>query len=153
MSKNLSYRKARKEELSHIIALLIEDDLGKTREHLDAALDEAYLKAFALIDKDPNQYLMVVILDEEIVGTCHLTIMPSLTFKGALRMQIEAVRVSDKMRGQNIGEHMIKHAIEYGKSCGATLIQLMTNKERMRAKKFYEKVGFVATHEGMKLFL
>lgn len=92
-------------------------------------------------------------MDEMIAGTCHLTIMPSLTFKGAIRMQIEGVRVSAQMRGQSIGEHMISHAVEYGKSHGVTMIQLMTNKQRSRAKKFYEKIGFEATHEGMKLFV
>lgn len=153
MSKNLSYRKATKDDLANIVALLIEDDLGKNREVLDNKLDDAYLKAFELIDKDPNQYLMLSIMNETIVGTCHLTIMQSLTFKGSIRMQIEAVRVSAKMRGQNIGEHMIEHAIEYGKLHGASIIQLMTNKHRHRAKKFYKKIGFDATHEGMKLFI
>jgi ribosomal protein S18 acetylase RimI-like enzyme len=153
MSKNLSYRKATKEDLRDIIGLLIEDDLGKTREMLGDEVDASYLKAFELIDKDPNQYLMLCIMQDAIVATCHLTIMPSLTFKGSTRMQIEGVRVSEKMRGQNIGEYMIVHAIEYGKSHGATMIQLMTNKQRPRAKHFYEKVGFEATHEGMKLLL
>jgi len=153
MSKNLSYRKATKEDLVHIIALLIEDDLGKTREVSGSKVDATYLKAFELIDKDPNQYVMICVMDKLIVGTCHLTIMPSLTFKGSIRMQIEAVRVSAQMRGQNIGEHMINYAIEYGKSRGATIIQLMTNKQRPRAKNFYERVGFEATHEGMKLFV
>lgn len=153
MSKNLKYRKATKEDLEDIVALLIEDDLGKTREVLNDAVDAHYLKAFDLIDKDPNQYLMVCIMNDSIVGTCHLTIMPSLTLHGSIRMQIEAVRISEKMRGQNIGEHMINHAIEYGKAHGCTIIQLTTNKQRLRAKKFYEKIGFEATHEGMKLLL
>jgi ribosomal protein S18 acetylase RimI-like enzyme len=68
-------------------------------------------------------------------------------------MQIEAVRVADKYRGQKIGEWMIKEALEYGKLRGAKLIQLTTNKKRDRAKKFYETLGFEATHEGMKLSL
>ena len=150
MSKKLSYRKAKREDVPHIIQLLIEDDLGKNREFTD---DAAYLNAFELIDKDPNQYLSVVEMDGVVVGTCHLTIMPSLTFKGRTRMQIEGVRVSEKLRGQAIGEWMIKEAVEYGRSKGATIIQLMTNKQRIKAKKFYEKVGFEATHEGMKMFL
>lgn len=148
---NITYRKATHSDLDSIIALLIEDDLGATRE--DTYDIAPYQKAFKLIDTDPNQYLMVALQDEEMVGVCHLTIMPSLTFKGTTRMQIEAIRVSEKCRGQGIGELMIKEAIKYGKTHGAGLIQLATNKKRLRAKKFYEKLGFEATHEGMKLYL
>jgi ribosomal protein S18 acetylase RimI-like enzyme len=79
--------------------------------------------------------------------------MPSLTFTGQTRMQIEAVRVSEQFRGQKIGEWMMNAAINYGKSKGASIIQLTTNKKRLRAKKFYEKLGFEASHEGMKLYL
>lgn len=88
-----------------------------------------------------------------IIGACHLTIMPSLTFIGSTRMQIEAVRVIQKYRGQKIGEWMMQEAIEYGKSKGASIIQLTTNKQRTSAKHFYEKLSFEATHEGMKLYL
>jgi ribosomal protein S18 acetylase RimI-like enzyme len=136
-----------------IVALLVEDELGASRENLAEELDAAYIDAFNKIYIDPNQYLMVVEKGHEIVGTCHLTMMPSLTFKGSTRMQIEAVRVADKYRGQKIGEWMIKEALEYGKLRGAKLIQLTTNKKRDRAKKFYETLGFEATHEGMKLSL
>lgn len=151
MSKNLTYRKATMADLEKIVSLYLEDDLGYTREErYDIA---PYQIAFEMIEADLKQYLMVVLQDEEIVGTCHLTIMPSLTFKGAIRMQIEAVRVIKKYREQGIGELMIKEAVDYGKKHGAGLIQLMTNKNRTRAKKFYEKLGFEASHEGMKLYL
>jgi ribosomal protein S18 acetylase RimI-like enzyme len=96
---------------------------------------------------------MVVLLGTEIVSTCHLTIMPSLSFMGKSRMQIEGVRVATKLRGHKIGEWMLNAAIEYGKLRGATIIQLMTNKKRVRAIRFYEKLGFIASHEGMKLYL
>ena len=97
--------------------------------------------------------MVVEIEDRHIVATCHLSIMPSLTFKGSTRMQIEAVRVAEKYRGNKIGEWMIKAAIQYGQEKGATIIQLTTNKKRLRAKSFYENIGFVPTHEGMKLYL
>ena len=96
---------------------------------------------------------MVVENGDEIISTCHLTIMPSLTFIGSTRMQIEAVRVIQKYRGQKIGEWMMQEAMEYGKSKGASIIQLTTNKQRTSAKHFYEKLSFEATHEGMKLYL
>jgi len=151
MNLNLQHRKATLNDLKTIIDLLVEDDLGKTRESQADKLDQCYIDAFHKIDIDSNQHLMVFENDKEIVATCHLTIMPSLTFTGSTRMQIEAVRVLEKYRGQRIGEYMINSAIAYGKSQGVSLVQLTTNKKRPRAKNFYEKLGFEASHEGMKL--
>ena len=151
MNQNLAVRKANINDLKTIVDLLLEDELGKTRENKSKVLDQRYIDAFHKIDIDQNQYIMLVEKDKEIVATCHLTIMPSLTFAGSTRMQIEAVRVAEKYRGQKIGEFMIKTAIDYGKSKGVTLVQLTTNKKRLRAKNFYEKLGFVSSHEGMKL--
>jgi len=153
MEQILTQREATIKDLKGIVSLLIEDDLGQTREELDPQLDKSYFEAFEKIKTDPNQYLMVIEMDSEIVGTCHLTIMPSLTFKGSTRMQIEAVRISQKHRGGKVGQWMIHAAIEYGKSKGASIIQLATNKKRIRAKKFYESLGFVPSHEGMKIYL
>jgi N-acetylglutamate synthase-like GNAT family acetyltransferase len=150
---DLTHRKARIADLLHIIELLLEDELGSTRESKSSALDENYFQAFHKIDSDPNQYLMVVENGDEIIGTCHLTIMPSLTFVGSTRMQIEAVRVSGKYRGQKIGSWMFDQAISYAKENDVSIIQLTTNKKRTKAKHFYEKLGFEASHEGMKLYL
>lgn len=140
--ENLSYRKAIIGDLRSILDLYIQDELGVSREQLCAELNSRYIDAFHLIDKDPNQFLMVVTLNAEIVGTCHLTIMPSLTLIGSTRMQIEAVRIADRYRGQKIGEWMMNAAIQYAKSRDASIIQLTTNKTRPRAKKFYESIGF-----------
>lgn len=153
MTAQLTHRKATIQDLQAIIHLLIEDELGKTREHLSESLDQRYLDAFHRIDEDPNQYLMVVCQLDEIIGTCHLTIMPSLTYRGSTRMQIEAVRVSENHRGQKIGEWMIQAALELAKSHHVSVIQLTTNKHRSRAKQFYERLGFRTTHEGMKLHI
>ena len=153
MNQQLTYRKANIDDLKAIVLLLLEDELGQTREHLVHELDHCYLDAFYKIDIDSNQYLMVVEINLKIIATCHLTIIPSLTFLGSTRMQIEAVRVSEKYRGQKIGQWMINSAIDYGKSKGASIIQLTTNKKRIDAKRFYEHLGFEATHEGMKLYL
>ena len=150
---NLTSRKANINDLKSIVQLLIDDKLGSKREYLDATFDDTYLEAFAKITSDPNQYLMVVLKDEEIVGTCHLTIMPSLTYKGATRMQIEAVRVTKLYRSMRIGEWMMEQALEYAKTHNVKIVQLTTNKVRESAKKFYERLGFSATHEGMKIFL
>lgn len=151
--KNLTHRKAVIADLPRLIEMLLEDELGQTRESKSLSLDENYIKAFHKIDSDPNQYLMVVENGDEIIGTCHLTIMPSLTFIGSTRMQIEAVRVAGKYRGQKIGSWIMTQAIIYAKEQGASIIQLTTNKKRQKAKNFYEKLGFEASHEGMKLYL
>ena len=153
MIQSLTYRKATINDLNAIVNLLLEDELGQTRESKSAELNQNYIEAFHKINADPNQYLMVVESNHEIVGTCHLTIMPSLTFTGSTRMQIEAVRVTEKHRGHKIGEWMMNATINYAKSKGETSLQLTTNKKRPRAKTFYEKIGFEASHEGMKLYL
>lgn len=149
----LTFRQAKSEDLKAIVWLLGQDELGESREILAPAVDERYLTAFHEINQDGNQYLMVTELKNEIVGTCHLTLMPSLTFSGSKRLQIEAVRVHPDVRGQNIGKQMIEHALAYGKSRGVTIVQLTTNKHRQDALRFYEKLGFQATHAGMKLYL
>lgn len=146
-------RRAILDDLHRIIALLFEDDLGQTRENYSDDLDHAYIDAFYKIDADPNQYLTVVELAGKIVGTCHLTLIPSLTYKGASRLQIEAVRVAKDHRRQGIGEWMVKKSIEYGESQGALIVQLTTNKEREKAYRFYKCLGFEHTHAGMKYFI
>ena len=153
VSVNFIYRKATISDLKKIVELLYEDELGETRELVSEKLDACYINAFYQIDQDPQQYLMVVELENEIVGTCHLTVMPSLTLKGSTRMQIEAVRVAAAMRGKKVGEAMMREAIPYAKSQQVRIVQLTTNKKRTRAKQFYERLGFEATHEGMKLYV
>lgn len=150
---NLRYRKAEVADLRKIIELLMEDELGKERERLGEAVGESYLKAFEKINQDEDQYLMVVELKAEIVGTCHLMMIDSLTFQGSRRMEIEAVRVAEKHRGEGIGEWMIEEALDWGRARSAKIVQLTTNKTRFRAKEFYERLGFEATHEGMKMNL
>ena len=150
----LTARKATLSDLPAIVNLLIEDELGQTREKVGDVIDQRYINAFQRIDADSNQYLMVVVNPEQqIIATCHLTIMPSLTFIGSNRMQIEAVRVSSGYRGQKIGEWMMNSAFEWARANHVSMIQLTTNKKRPRAKQFYERLGFTATHEGMKLFI
>ncbi len=153
MNHGLTHRRASFKDLDTIIKLLLEDELGQARETAGESVPQNYIKAFQQIEIDPQQYLMVVECQGEIVGTCHLTIMPSLTFQGSTRMQIEAVRVSEKQRGQNIGHWMITEAIQYAREKGASIIQLSTDKKRKRAKQFYEDLGFDSTHEGMKMHL
>lgn len=149
----MKHRKATIDDLTQIITLLANDELGQTREKESGVIAPSYIEAFKKIDADPNQYLMVVTLEDILVGTCHLTLMPSLTFSGSLRLNIEAVRVDEKHRGKKVGEWMLRRAIDYAKENDVKIIQLATNNARIDAKRFYEKLGFESTHQGMKLYL
>lgn len=149
----LTQRKATLNDLATIVALLADDAIGAKRESASSSIDKRYYSAFAKIDADPNQYLMVIEQNHAIVGTCHLTLMPSLTFVGATRLQIEAVRIASGHRGEGIGSWMIEQVLAFAKAHEVKLLQLTTNKQRHQAKQFYEKFGFEATHEGMKLCL
>lgn len=153
MHETLSYRRAVLEDLNKIVDMLIDDELGLTREKSSEVIDQAYLDAFHQIDTDPHQYLMLVECEGEAVGTCHLTFIPSLSFTGSMRMEIEAVRIARTYRGQAVGAWMIEQAVAYGRSKNAKIIQLTSNKQRTRAIAFYESVGFKPTHEGMKMYL
>lgn len=150
---NLSHRKAKKSDLPKLIGLLIDDELGSKREGDFEKNKKSYEETFALIDRDPNQYLMVIEKDKEIIGTCHLTLVPSLTYKGKVRCQIEALRVCSSERSKGIGHWVIREGIEWGKKAGAKIFQLTADKRRERVKKFYESLGFVPTHDGYKLHL
>jgi N-acetylglutamate synthase-like GNAT family acetyltransferase len=153
-TESLIFRKAKQNDLLAVLRLLAQDELGSQREiFYPNEIAPCYNTAFEEIDIDPNQALMVVENSNKIIGTCHLTFMPSLTFQGSKRMNIEAVRIDQAFRNQGIGEWMIQQSIKLAKERGCKIIQLTTNKKRSQAKKFYEKIGFQATHEGMKLFL
>lgn len=141
--------RARAEHLPAIVALLADDPLGAGREDPS---DPAYVRAFRAIDADPA-HVLVVVLDaaDQVVGTLQLTFLPSLSRRGMLRAQIEAVRVAGGARGSGLGETLLRWAIEHARERGAGLVQLTTDKSRGRAHAFYERLGFVASHEGMKL--
>ncbi len=153
ISSLLLFRRAEHRDLLSIVKLLAEDELGKTRESWNEVPDPCYEEAFQKIIVDPNHALMVVELEKQIIGTCHLTLLPSLSFRGAIRLQVEAVRVAEKFCGKGVGEWMFQKIFEYAKDHQTAIIQLTTDKKRTRAKKFYERLGFEATHEGMKFYL
>lgn len=146
-------RRARRDDLPTLVALYADDPLGATRERSISPLPAAYLDAFAEIDRDPNQFLAVFEDDGRIVGSLQLTIFPSLTRLGAKRAQVESVRVAREARGRGLGRRMLEWAIREARRSGATLVQLTTDKSRGDARRFYEGLGFVASHEGMKLAL
>ncbi|WP_436517462.1 N-acetyltransferase family protein [Ekhidna sp. To15] len=147
----MEIRKARKEDVIHIIAMLADDELGSKRENFIDPLPRVYYDSFEKIDQDPNQHLVVAEENGEVIGTAQLSFIPYLTYQGGVRSQIEAVRIKSSMRGKGIGEKLFKWMIEKAQSSGAHLIQLTTDKQRSDALRFYEKLGFKATHEGLKL--
>ncbi|MEM6804191.1 MAG: GNAT family N-acetyltransferase [Bacteroidota bacterium] len=148
----MKFRKAKKEDVTAIVAMLANDKLGKLREDYRQPLPDSYYQAFEAIYGDPNQELMVVINEaEEVIGTLQLSFIPYLTYQGGIRAQIEAVRIREDMRGEGMGEKLFRWAIERAREKGAHVLQLTTDKKRPDAKRFYEKLGFKASHEGMKL--
>jgi len=153
MLKGLILRPVEERDLSHIIRLFVADDLGATRETLSDPLPQTYQLAFQEIMEDKHQALLVVEYKGNIIGTCHLTFIPSLSFQGSRRLNIENIHVDKNFQNQGIGTWMIQRAIAIGQEKGCKIVQLTTNKKRVRAKTFYEKLGFIATHEGMKLYL
>jgi ribosomal protein S18 acetylase RimI-like enzyme len=148
---NIDFRRARAEDLPAIVELLIDDVLGRNREDSAESGTEPYMAAFRAIDSDPNQLLVVAVDREEIVGTLQLGFIPGLSRKGAWRGQIEAVRVSSARRGGGIGRKMIQWAIAQCRHRGCRHVQLTTDKQRIDAHRFYEGLGFVASHVGYKL--
>ncbi len=153
MINDLILRPATLNDVHDIIGLMIEDELSVTRESLTDPLLLSYYEAFQEITEAKNQMLLVVESQNEIIGTCHLTFMLSLSFKGSKRLNIENIHIRKHFQGQGIGTWMIKKTIELGQEKGCKIVQLTTNKKRLRAKTFYEKLGFKASHEGMKLYL
>ncbi len=153
MNSPLTFRLATEADLPIIIQLLADDPLGAQREKAETALSENYLQAFNRIKNDPNQELTVAESDGEIVGTFQLSFIQYLTHQGGMRAQIEAVRVSSAQRGKGIGKLMFDYAIDRAREKGCRMVQLTTDKQRPDALRFYETLGFVATHEGMKLRL
>lgn len=147
------FRSATVDDLPAIVALLMDDPLGKLREDMSAPLNPAYLAAFEAIERDPNQLLAVADEAGEVIGCLQLSFLPGLSHLGMWRGQIEGVRVASSRRGSGIGKAMIQWAIEQCRGRGCGLVQLTTDKRRVDARRFYEALGFKASHEGMKLVL
>jgi ribosomal protein S18 acetylase RimI-like enzyme len=150
---HISIRRATRDDVAEIVRLLSDDMLGSTREKYRQPLPPAYYEAFREIDSDKNNELVVVEYGGEIIGTLQLTFIPSLSYQGGTRAQIEGVRVSEKYRSHGIGGRLIDWAIARASAKSCRLVQLTTNNERHAAHRFYERLGFASSHTGMKLDL
>jgi len=149
----VNFRIATVKDLNKIVQMLADDELGRTRERNETPLPESYIKAFESIDSDPNNELIVACIGEEIVGVQQITFTPYITHQGSWRATIEGVRTVSSERGKGIGSKLILWAIERAKERGCHIIQLTTDKKREDALHFYERLGFIATHEGLKMKL
>lgn len=145
----LKLRQAAADDLEAIVAILADDMLGKSREQPG---DPAYKAAFEAIAADPNNELWVIEgPDKRVMGTLQLTFIPGISLKGGTRAQIEAVRIVDELQGQGVGRWMFERMIERARERGAMLVQLTSDKQRPDAIRFYQSLGFAASHEGFKL--
>lgn len=148
---DVTYREAVRADLPAVIALLADDVLGKARDFTE--VDEAYERAFADISADPRNQLIVAEQGGELVGCLQITYIPGLGRHGSERSLIESVRVRSDRRGEGLGRDLMTWAIDQARQRGCALVQLTTDKTRADAHRFYLGLGFVASHEGMKLAL
>ena len=148
---NLVFRNAIRSDVSNLVQLLADDELGATREDTSFPLNPSYLNAFGCIEQDTNNVLVVVENNNNLVGMLQLTFIPYLTHTGSWRCLIEGVRIDKRYRGQGLGHEFIQWAILRAKEKGCSLVQLTSDKQRKSALKFYESLGFIASHEGFKL--
>ena len=145
-------RRADAGDLDHLIGLLADDAISSSRGDIAAPEDRpAYERAFAAIDSDAAHHLIVGTTDIELLATMQLTVIPGLPRVGASRLQIEAVRVRSDARNRGLGAAMIRWAVEQAPALGCTLVQLTSDAARLDAHRFYERLGFTASHVGFKL--
>lgn len=150
---NINIRKASVSDIAAVINLIADDQLGATREQVDGPVSLVYRTAFERIERQHGNDIYVAEIDGEIIGCMQLTFITGLSRKGLTRCQIEAVRVSKTLRSQGVGKKMMVYAIDLAKTSGCGLVQLTTDNSRADAHRFYKKLGFVASHVGMKLDL
>jgi len=151
--KEIIFRLATRADLPSIVRMLADDELGSQRERFENPLPESYYSAFEQINQDSNHELIVAERNGEVIGTLHLMFLPSISFQGRLRAQVESVRIDKRFQSQGIGSEMMKWVMERATQRGAHAVQLTTHKSRVDAHRFYERLGFEGSHLGMKMSL
>ena len=147
------FRLAERKDVPAIVRLLADDALGAKRERLEDPLPGAYDAAFAAIGAQRGNEIIVGEADGRVVACLQLVVTPGLARQGRSRATLESVRVASNLRGRRIGEKLVAFAIERARNAGAGFVQLTSDKSRKDAHRFYERLGFKASHEGMKLDL
>ena len=149
----LHMRDATIDDLPAIVAMLADDIKGATREDASLPLDPGYLAAFAAIAAAPGMRLVVAELDGRVVGTVQIAVLPGLSRKGASRGYLEAVRIAGDVRGHGLGAELVNWAVEQCRAAGCGIVQLTTQRDRIDAHRFYERLGWERSHIGYKLHL
>ena len=147
----VEFRVATRADVPAVLALLEDDEISRSRADTVAEdADAALWRAFDAIDADPRNELIVADEGGAVIGTCQLTFTPSLSRGGAERMTIESVRIRRDRRGTGVGRSMMAWALDRARDRGCGLAQLTTDRRRTDAHRFYESLGFVPSHVGMK---
>jgi GNAT superfamily N-acetyltransferase len=150
---SLTFRRAVEADLPFIVKLLTEDAVRVTDDKPDEPFHSRYVAALRELSADPNQMMMLAVLDGETVGTVQLTFIPGISSLGMKRCLVEAVHIAPAHRSKGLGTQMIQWAIEQGRERGCGMVQLTSNKKRLDAHRFYERLGFLKSHEGFKYYL
>ncbi|GAF64664.1 putative acetyltransferase [Bacillus sp. TS-2] len=147
------FRKATLKDLPQIVEMLADDELGSKRERFENPLPEVYNNAFQEIENQKGNQILVAIENDQLLGFLQLTFISGIARMGMKRAQIEGVRVDKNHRSKGIGEKLFKEAILLSKKANCSMVQLTTDKQRKDVHRFYEKLGFETSHDGLKLFL
>ena len=148
----VTIRRARRDDLGIIVAMLADDPLGGARERLEDPLPQTYFQAFEKVDRDPNIQLVVAVDNEGgVVGCLQLCILPGVSSQGASRGLLEDVRVASHCRSRGIGEQLVQWAVAEARAKGCKLVELLTHHTRVDAQRFYERLGFARSHVGMTI--
>jgi len=150
-TSTITIRRARRADVSAIVAMLADDHLGGARERIEEPLPEAYFTAFERVDRDPGIQLVVAEQEGQIVGCLQLCMLSGLSSQGAFRGLIEDVRVASHRRSQSIGEQLVRWAVTEARTKGCKLVELLTHHTRVDAQRFYERLGFQRSHVGMMI--
>ena len=147
----ISIRRARRDDVAAIVAMLADDRLGSARERLEDPLPPSYFAAFEALDRDPNIQLVVAEEGGRVVGCLQLCVLPGLSSQGASRGLLEDVRVASDRRSRGIGEQLVGWAVEQSRAKGCKVVELLTHHSRVDAQRFYERLGFQKSHVGMTI--
>ena len=147
----VTIRRARRDDVSVIVAMLADDPLGSGRERIEDPLPPYYFRAFDAVESDPNIKLVVAEQGGAVVGCLQLCILPGLSSQGASRALIEDVRVATHCRSRGIGEQLVQWAVAQARSRECKLVELLTHNTRVDAQRFYKRLGFQPSHVGMTL--
>ena len=148
-AETVSIRRARREDVAAIVAMLADDHLGRARERVEDPLPAAYYEAFARVEQDPNLTLVVAESEGRVVGCLQLAVLAGISSQGGVRGLLEDVRVASDCRSRGIGEQLVQWAVTEAKARGCNLVELLTHQRRVDAQRFYKRLGFKASHVGM----